>query len=126
MGLSRNKVAVPEGAAGTPPFWSTYIKHGAKDKKRGHGYKERFSTIAWHYTFLNYETIYRNNSTTAGSEVRAPPYSTSDVHLYITSIFDILKPTNFKKANLLAKNRNQLKVYQPTTMLKHCQRVERK
>ena len=22
MGLSRNKVAVPEGAAGTPPFWS--------------------------------------------------------------------------------------------------------
>ena len=23
MGLSRNKVAVPEGAAGTPPFWST-------------------------------------------------------------------------------------------------------
>ena len=42
------------------------------------------------------------------------------------SIFDILKPTNFKKANLLAKNRNQLKVYQPTTMLKHCQRVERK
>ena len=25
MGLSRNKVAVPEGAAGTPPFWSTII-----------------------------------------------------------------------------------------------------
>ena len=24
MGLSRNKVAVPEGAAGTPPFWSVY------------------------------------------------------------------------------------------------------
>ena len=23
MGLSRNKVAVPEGVAGTPPFWST-------------------------------------------------------------------------------------------------------
>ena len=22
MGLSRNKVAVPEGVAGTPPFWS--------------------------------------------------------------------------------------------------------
>jgi hypothetical protein len=21
LGLSRNKVAVPEGAAGTPPFW---------------------------------------------------------------------------------------------------------
>ena len=26
MGLSRNKVAVPEGAAGTPPFWSVYPK----------------------------------------------------------------------------------------------------
>jgi hypothetical protein len=22
LGLSRNKVAVPEGVAGTPPFWS--------------------------------------------------------------------------------------------------------
>ena len=26
MGLSRNKVAVPEGAAGTPPFWSFISK----------------------------------------------------------------------------------------------------
>ena len=25
MGLSRNKVAVPEGAAGTPPFWSVLL-----------------------------------------------------------------------------------------------------
>ena len=25
-GLSRNKVAVPEGAAGTPPFWSLVSK----------------------------------------------------------------------------------------------------
>ena len=25
MGLSRNKVAVPEGAAGTPPFWSDAV-----------------------------------------------------------------------------------------------------
>ncbi len=23
LGLSRNKVAVPEGAAGTPPFWNS-------------------------------------------------------------------------------------------------------
>ena len=27
MGLSRNKVAVPEGAAGTPPFWSARMMH---------------------------------------------------------------------------------------------------
>ena len=26
MGLSRNKVAVPEGAAGTTPFWSLFLK----------------------------------------------------------------------------------------------------
>ena len=26
MGLSRNKVAVPEGAAGTPPFWSVWAR----------------------------------------------------------------------------------------------------
>ena len=31
MGLSRNKVAVPEGAAGTPPFWSV----GTKMKTNG-------------------------------------------------------------------------------------------
>ncbi len=24
LGLSRNKVAVPEGVAGTPPFWSSH------------------------------------------------------------------------------------------------------
>ena len=30
MGLSRNKVAVPEGAAGTPPFW-----RGPKSKVSG-------------------------------------------------------------------------------------------
>ena len=26
MGLSRNKVAVPEGAAGTPPFWKQGVR----------------------------------------------------------------------------------------------------
>ena len=29
MGLSRNKVAVPEGAAGTPPFWRI-LKRGSR------------------------------------------------------------------------------------------------
>ena len=32
MGLSRNKVAVPEGAAGTPPFWR--ILKGVPDAAR--------------------------------------------------------------------------------------------
>ena len=30
VGLSRNKVAVPEGAAGTPPFWSDNERYGAE------------------------------------------------------------------------------------------------
>jgi hypothetical protein len=33
LGLSRNKVAVPEGVAGTPPFWSmimTGFRFGTK------------------------------------------------------------------------------------------------
>ena len=32
MGLSRNKVAVPEGAAGTPPFWRECLDKGSKKK----------------------------------------------------------------------------------------------
>ena len=32
MGLSRNKVAVPEGAAGTPPFWR--LLDGIQDVKK--------------------------------------------------------------------------------------------
>ena len=39
MGLSRNKVAVPEGAAGTPPFWRR-LKHASAEvfKKQTTGY----------------------------------------------------------------------------------------
>ena len=33
MGLSRNKVAVPEGAAGTSPFWSEKKKADARRLK---------------------------------------------------------------------------------------------
>ena len=32
MGLSRNKVAVPEGAAGTPPFWRVRLLVDLVDK----------------------------------------------------------------------------------------------
>ena len=34
MGLSRNKVAVPEGAAGTPPFWSPCTGRRDNDEKK--------------------------------------------------------------------------------------------
>ena len=39
MGLSRNKVAVPEGAAGTPPFWR--ILKGVPDAARRKPSKSR-------------------------------------------------------------------------------------
>ena len=35
MGLSRNKVAVPEGAAGTPPFWSDFRNEKVRSRASG-------------------------------------------------------------------------------------------
>ena len=35
MGLSRNKVAVPEGAAGTTPFWRVVLDAARPEFKRG-------------------------------------------------------------------------------------------
>ena len=44
MGLSRNKVAVPEGAAGTPPFWSVYPEYKTEAHAEVH-YEEE--TVRW-------------------------------------------------------------------------------
>ena len=56
MGLSRNKVAVPEGAAGTPPFWSvrTIVISGfPTDTKISLGRIEaRFSYLAFLYSLI--------------------------------------------------------------------------
>ena len=48
----------------------------ARDKKDDQDCKEEvlYYSLALH--FSEYETIYRNNSITAGSEARVPPYST--------------------------------------------------
>ena len=43
MGLSRNKVAVPEGAAGTPPFWSGELIYNIG--VRGHSTVRCFSPL---------------------------------------------------------------------------------
>jgi hypothetical protein len=40
LGLSRNKVAVPEGAAGTSPFWSAPKKGTTTTKQAGEGAKK--------------------------------------------------------------------------------------
>ena len=42
--LSRNKVAVPEGAAGTPPFWRDDYSYGAEKDDL----KVRFSSCTHH------------------------------------------------------------------------------
>ena len=46
MGLSRNKVAVPEGVAGTPPFWS--VSEGTTFV--GSGYEGVFSDQSFLHT----------------------------------------------------------------------------
>ena len=46
MGLSRNKVAVPEGVAGTPPFWS--VSEGTT--LEGSGYEGVFSDQSFLHT----------------------------------------------------------------------------
>ena len=52
IGLSRNKVAVPEGAAGTPPFWSLVSKVNLaahfKETLQQHRFRRRFEPSAAH------------------------------------------------------------------------------
>ena len=44
MGLSRNKVAVPEGAAGTPPFWSERFRK-KKNEGSSRGMNEEYLVL---------------------------------------------------------------------------------
>ena len=39
MGLSRNKVAVPEGAAGTTPFWRVVLDAARPKRSEGQGHQ---------------------------------------------------------------------------------------
>ena len=39
MGLSRNKVAVPEGAAGTTPFWRVVLDAARPERSEGQGHQ---------------------------------------------------------------------------------------
>ena len=43
MGLSRNKVAVPEGAAGTPPFWRKQLGLRPRFKRKSFRTRELIS-----------------------------------------------------------------------------------
>ena len=55
MGLSRNKVAVPEGAAGTPPFWSTVLTQFRVDSLE---FREGPSLIGSHSSLvLNFMSV---------------------------------------------------------------------
>ena len=45
MGLSRNKVAVPEGVAGTPPFWSNLLDASALGSVQGTGLVLSYSLL---------------------------------------------------------------------------------
>ena len=62
--LSRNKVAVPEGAAGTPPFWSVYPKIGFKAHatKRLKGKTEDFNTVLVYSVSEDYDMMIKEKS----------------------------------------------------------------
>ena len=49
MGLSRNKVAVPEGVAGTPPFWSEDLTIDVREKQYGKAKCEYFQSFCSYY-----------------------------------------------------------------------------
>ena len=51
MGLSRNKVAVPEGAAGTPPFWRGRLSPRPLSQGVG-GLNKRLVCISTHASLL--------------------------------------------------------------------------
>ena len=63
MGLSRNKVAVPEGAAGTPPFWSVYPKTGQMLTQMTTKRKtENFNTVLVYSVSEDYDMMIKEKS----------------------------------------------------------------
>ena len=130
MGLSRNKVAVPEGAAGTPPFWSFAARPKAlaegqvikrtpfdecglrsiqQTKKRQHRTigtrKGKQVSLKPCPAILLYESIYRNKGIQARSQNRFETgCSTQDLLVYI-EIFDILDTEK-----VTSKSKEMLKV----------------
>ena len=55
MGLSRNKVAVPEGAAGTPPFWSPQGRHQKENDTRKNKWRLRLAYFSENVLFKIYK-----------------------------------------------------------------------
>ena len=64
MGLSRNKVAVPEGAAGTPPFWSERFRI-KKEKGTSRGMNEKYLVLQ-----VGYEKIENREKDEAGKPAK--------------------------------------------------------
>ena len=63
MGLSRNKVAVPEGAAGTPPFWSVYPAIGQMLTQMTTKRKtENFNTVLVYSVSEDYDMMIKEKS----------------------------------------------------------------
>ena len=76
MGLSRNKVAVPEGVAGTPPFWSCFL-----DARRSAVARQRGNCRGYEYfqSFLNiYGAHSRKSANSSSIYFRGSPRRTTD------------------------------------------------
>ena len=109
MGLSRNKVAVPEGAAGTPPFWRKQLGLRPRFKRKSfrtgelisiNRQKRQHRTIGTRKgkyvslkpcpAILLYESIYRNKGIQARSQNRFETGCSTQGLLAYIEIFDIL------------------------------------
>ena len=55
MGLSRNKVAVPEGAAGTPPFWSPQRATPKRKRHKKNKWRLRLAYFSQNVLFKIYK-----------------------------------------------------------------------
>ena len=70
MGLSRNKVAVPAGAAGTPPFWSALSGRGIVRRTEGDPFL--FATV-YVFGIDGYEGAPKCGGPPGGSSPRISP-----------------------------------------------------
>ena len=110
MGLSRNKVAVPEGAAGTPPFWRR-LKYASAEvfKKQTKRYtrqdtgEETENKVVLHDSpqaclqfcsmilYIQRGTRVSRPAAKTGSRPAVPPEAITDMAAEIFDILDTIK-----------------------------------
>ena len=91
MGLSRNKVAVPEGAAGTTPFWRVVLDAARPERSEGQDHQRTSPlTLGLLSTFLINEIGSVPSCTVVCISIASTPPGVD------TTIFDILTQNDCK------------------------------